>query len=254
MRLIVSVTVLVAVSLLLGCVTESTSRKRDRADDETLVESQISLGVGYMRNRNYDRARKNFQSALEIDSRSARAHNYLGLLSQLEGDIESARDHFEKAVRYNSDYTAARNNYGAFLYEIENYDKAIEQLQLAARDRTYPNRPQVYENLGIVYLTLNDQEKARQAFQTAVELNPEQPRALLELATMEFEARNYDRARKFYSSFKQVARQNARSLWLGIRLARVFNNEDEEASLSMALKNIYPDSPQYEAYRKSVFE
>lgn len=254
MRIIACINILIILGFISGCVTESATGRRDQGNDKEKVESQVSLGVGYMRNGNYDRARENFRAALEIDSRSARAHNYLGLLNQLEGDIETAEQHFEKALRYDRDYTAARNNYGAFLYAQDRYEDAIQELERAARDRTYRNRAQVYENLGVSYLKVDDQEAALDAFRQAIDLNPGQPRALLELASMEFEARNYKRARELYARFDDVSRQTARSLWLGIRLARIFGDEDQEASLSMALKNIFPASPQYEAYKRSVSE
>lgn len=241
------------VGLLAGCVTESNSRSGDRNEKE-MLQSQVSLGVGYMRNGSYDRARENLEAALEIDSRSPEAHNYLGLLNQLEGDLETAEDHFTKAISYDRNYAAARNNYGAFLYAQQRYEEAIDQLKLAARDRTYRNQSQVYENLGISYLKINDQQAAEEAFRHAIEINRGQPRALLELALMNYEDGNYEEARSLYLRFKEVSRQSARSLWLGIRLARIFDNADEEASLSMALRNIYPDSPQYEAYKRTSSE
>ncbi|MEX2489756.1 MAG: type IV pilus biogenesis/stability protein PilW [Pseudomonadales bacterium] len=253
MRLIACVNVLIMAGLLAGCVTETNSRSGDRNEKE-MLQSQVSLGVGYMRNGNYDRARENLEAALEIDSRSPEAHNYLGLLNQLEGDLETADDHFTKAIRYNRNYAAARNNYGAFLYAQKRYEEAIEQLEVAARDRTYRNQSQVYENLGISYLKLGDDRAAEEAFRQAIAITRAQPRALLELAVMEYEDGNYEQARSLYSQFKEVSRQSARSLWLGIRLARIFDNEDEEASLSMALKNIYPDSPQYKAYKRTTSE
>lgn len=252
MRIIYCINILIILGLIAGCVTESSSGRTDRANEEEKLESQTALGVGYMRNGNYDRARENFMAALDIDSRSPKAHNYLGLLNQLEGDPETAEDHFKKAIRYDPNYTAARNNYGAFLYAQDRYEDAVDQLKIAARDRTYRNHSQVYENLGITWLRLNEQEAAVEAFRKAIDLNRNQARALLELASIEFEARNYERARELYSRFDEISQQNARSLWLGIRLARKFGDEDEEASLAMALKNIYPSSPQFEAYKRSI--
>ena len=48
----------------------------------------------------------------------------------------------------------------------------------------------------------------------------------------------------------QVA-QDARGLWLGIRLERIYGDTDALASYELALKHLYPDSPEYKAYLQS---
>ncbi len=254
MRVVAYVSLLILVGMTAGCVTETTRGPFQKAEPDEVAESQIQLGVGYIRNGNYQRAKESLQKALEIEPRSAVAHNYFGLLYQLELDAELAEEHYRKAVRYDPDLAAARNNYGAFLFEQGRYKEAVEQLQVAAEDRVYRYRPQVYENLGVGYLQLDDREAATQAFRKAIALNPGQSRALLELAQIRFEQQRYSASRELLSQHRKVSRQSPRSLWLGIRLARIFGDEDEEASLALALKNIFPGSPQYEAYKRSVSE
>lgn len=246
------ISLVMMLTLITGCVTEATNGPFKKADKQKILESQIRLGVGYLRNRNYQLAKENLQKALDVDPKSAEAHNYFGLLYQLELDPEMAEEHYKKAIHYDPDYAAARNNYGAFLFEQKRYKEAVKQLEKAADDKLYRNRSQVYENLGISYLQLNDKADAEDAFTKAVALNPNQARALLELADMRFQERNYIKARGYYNRYKRVANPTARSLWLGIRLARIFGNKDEEASLALALKNIFPASPEYKAYKRSL--
>ncbi|MDZ7683887.1 MAG: helix-turn-helix domain-containing protein [Gammaproteobacteria bacterium] len=140
-------------------------------------------------------------------------------------------------MRSNPNSTRARNNYGAFLFAQERYRDAIDHLEKASEDRYYEGRPTVFENLGVSYLRIGEREKAEQAFDRAVALNPDQPRALLELAKIRFERQEYVPARQMYRRYQQVSNQNAKSLWLCIRLARVFENENEEASCALALRN-----------------
>ena len=49
-----------------------------------------------------------------------------------------------------------------------------------------------------------------------------------------------------------VRRQPARALWLGVRLAQKLDDEDALASRALALRNLYPDSAEYQAYEKAV--
>ena len=52
-------------------------------------------------------------------------------------------------------------------------------------------RPAVFENLGRAYLRMNEPARAEQAFVKAIELNPAQARALLELAEIRFNQKVY---------------------------------------------------------------
>ncbi|MNO62743.1 hypothetical protein D3C76_534240 [compost metagenome] len=56
-------------------------------------------------------------------------------------------------------------------------------------------------------------------------------------------------ARGYYQEFLRQGGQNARSLLLGIRLAKVFDDRDTAASYGLQLKRLYPASPEYQAYQ-----
>jgi type IV pilus assembly protein PilF len=102
------------------------------------------------------------------------------------------------------------------------------------------------------YKELERRGEAEQAFTRSVQLNPGQSRALLEMTDIRLQQRNYVEAQGFYSRYNQSARQNARSLWLGVQLARIFDQQDEAASYALLLKNIFPASAEYKAYLDSA--
>src|SRR5690606_18188831 len=92
----------VALILALGlsaCVT-TMEGGNPATDPNTAVETYIQLGLGYLRTGNRDAARLNFSKALEIDKRSAGAHDGLALLYQLEAMNDLAESHFKRAIRY----------------------------------------------------------------------------------------------------------------------------------------------------------
>ena len=74
--------------------------------------------------------------------------------------------------------------------------------------------------------------------------------AAIELAELYFEDRVYPDAKKYLDIFGANSRQSARSLWLGIRLERIFGNKDKEASYALALKNLHPYSKEYLEYKR----
>jgi len=233
--------------LLSGCVTETTNPKKE-VDPVKLEQRLVELGIGYVRQGDYDRAKEHLSKALELNPRSAQVHNTFGVLFQREGEDRLAEEHFVKAIRSDPKLSQARNNYGAFLFEQERFEEAVQQLVVAADDRFYPGRAQVFENLGVSFMRLGNVEGAEESFVRAIELRVDQPRALLELAYIRFDQQNYAEAGRLYQRHEQSAQATARSLLLCTKVSRVFENKDKEASCALVLKNIFPASDEYKEY------
>jgi type IV pilus assembly protein PilF len=251
-RINLLVVVVLGLSLLAGCVTETTGPTRKEVDPKDVVEKLINLGVGYLRQGEYTRAKENLRKALEIDPRSPFAHTTFGILFDQEGENRLAEEHFKKAIRYDPNFSQARNNYGAFLFARGRLEEAVEQLTAASGNRFYAKRPQVFENLGVAYLRLEKPADAEEAFTRAVELNFSQSRALLELAIIHFEQKDFVESRRLYQRHSAVSQQSAPSLWLCVRLARVFEDADQAASCGLVLKNIFPATDEYAKYEKTL--
>ncbi len=107
----------------------------------------------------------------------------------------------------------------------------------------------MFENLGLTAMRLNQREQAKAYFERSLRLNSRQPRALLEMAVMLYEEKQYVPARGYYDSYILLAEQNARSLLLGASLATIFQDRDTAASLGLQLKRFYPGTPEYQQYR-----
>ena len=240
------------VSLVAGCASQPSSNSEARRVSPEVVQRQLDLGIGYLRQGDYQRAKEKLNRALDIDPKNATVHATFGLLFQLEGEYDLAERYFRDAVRYDPQSAQARNSFGAFLFSQKRYGEAVEQLELASENRFYPNRPTVFENLGVAYLRLGDTAKAEFAFTRATQLNPEQSRALLELAEIKFEQQQYTESRVLYSRHTRVSPKSPKALWLCIRLARIFEDRDQEASCAEVLEGIHPASEEYRLYRDSL--
>lgn len=232
---------------LAGCVTTTTGPQRE-SDPKKALETNIQLGIGYIRNGEYDRANEKIAKAIEIDPRSAEAYNAYGLLLEVQGEAALAEKNFLRSLSLDPKFTQGRNNYGAFLFGQNRFEEAIVQLKIASEDVLYRARGGVFENLGVCYLKVGDETNAMAALNRAISLNPRQPRALLELAALEYQQQHFVEANQHFKRHLEVSSQSARSLWLGIRLARIFQRSDEEASFALMLKNIFPASEEYKQY------
>ncbi len=236
--------------LLVGCTSDPVTPTSSVPEDER-IKTLVDLGTGYLRKGDYIRAKEHLNRALSINPRSPSAHNTIALVFVLEQEYEIAEDHFRRAIRTAPDATMVRNNYGAFLFDRGRFEDAIRQLSIASEDRYYEGRPTVFENLGVSHLQVGDLAAAERAFDRAIALNPDQTRSLLELASIRYGQQAYVESRGLLQRHQQAGQPSAKSLWLCVRLARVFDNSDDEASCALALRNIFPASQEYRAYQES---
>ena len=77
------------------------------------------------------------------------------------------------------------------------------------------------------------------------------------VGTATVSSKAYPASKDYFDRYAKLVKesgqpQSARSLWLGIRLERVFGNKDAEASLALQLKNNHPYSPEYLEYQNSL--
>ncbi len=236
-------------TVLTGCVTTGdvnpmrTDKGRDAARD-----AYIQLGIGYLQQGNTGRAKSPLKKALELDSSNADAHAALALVFQQEMESELADEHFRKALSARSDDTRILNNYGGFLYEQKRYPEAKVRFEQAAKDNLYQERARIFENLGMTALMMKQREEAKGYFERALRIDARQARALLEMAELFYEDKNYVQARAYYDRYVAVAQENARSLLLGSRLATIYEDRDKAASLGLQLKRLYPGTPEYQQY------
>ncbi|WP_313517272.1 type IV pilus biogenesis/stability protein PilW [Pseudomonas sp.] len=234
---------------LTGCVSTGhvdpmkTAKGRDQARD-----AYIQLGIGYLQQGDTERAKSPLKSALELDPSNADAHTALALVFQTQMEPKLADEHYRKALAERGNDPRILNNYGGFLFEQKDYKQAYQRFEQASADTLYGERSRVFENLGMTALALNQRDLAKQHFERALRLNNQQPRALFEMAQMSYEDKEYVPARAYYQRFSSLAPQNARTLLLGIRLARVYEDRDTAASYGLQLKRLYPGSPEYKQY------
>ncbi|MCV4341098.1 type IV pilus biogenesis/stability protein PilW [Pseudomonas capsici] len=237
------------VMLLVGCVsTGHVDPLKTPQGREEARKAYVQLGLGYFQQGQTERAKVPLKKALELDNSDPEANAALALVFQAEMEPELADQHFRKALSSSNNDARIVNNYGSFLYEQKRYQEAYERFQQAASDTLYPERSRVFESLGMTALKLNKREEAREHFTKALRLDRQQPRSLLEMAELSYEDGHYVPSRDYYDRFSQLSEQNARSLLLGIRLAKVYDDRNKAASFGLQLKRLYPGTPEYQQY------
>lgn len=240
---------LLVATLLVGCVsTGDVDPMKTPEGRKKAYDSFVQLGIGYLQQGETGRAKIPLKNALDINPSGSDAHAALALVFQREMEPQLADEHFRKSLSANPKDARLLNNYGSFLFEQKRYTEALERYRQASEDSLYPERARIFENLGLTALMLKQREQAKAYFERSLRLNSRQPRALLEMANISYEEQQYVPARSYYQGFSAVSEQNARSLLLGARLARIFEDRDRAASIGLQLKRLYPGTPEYQQY------
>ena len=234
-----------------GCQTSGSGFGKD---PEKAVKVRTQLAAEYIKNGDLDAAKRSLDQALDVDSRDATANMMMGVLLQQEGsksNMEQADEYFQRAISIDPKNAQARNNYGTYLYQIERYNEAIEQLSIASETLGYEQRFRAFENLGRIYLKLGDVTNAEKAFKQALQANRDSAISMLELSEIFYLRQQIPQASQLYQQYVRGVgskNQGARALWIGIRLARANGEEMTRKVLVNQLRALFPDSQEYQRY------
>lgn len=232
-----------------GCVTTT---NRVEVDRDSAHSKRIELGMKYLEVGKRDNARYQFSKALNLKKNSAEAFQGIAMVHQENGEMEPAADAYEKALKYadDSNRSPIQVAYGRYLMEIGKTESACKFFEEAAGDYDYATREHALFLAGQCAAKLGNKLREKSAYEHALNLKSNFTPVLIELAEIYFKEERYSRAKQLLDRYSSLTSPTARSLWLGIRIERIFGNRDKEASFALALKNLYPYSKEYLEYKK----
>ncbi len=241
-------------ALVLQACQSTGSDTITKKDPEKAVKVRTQLAAEYIRTGDLDAAKRSLDQALEAEPRDSTANMMMGVLLQQEGSkisMEKADGYFKRAISNDSKNAQARNNYGTYLFVVERYNDAIEQLQIAGATLGYDQRYKALENLGRVYLKVGDVANAEKAFKQALQVNRESIIAMVELSELFYLQQKSAQASQLYEQYVRLVGQNnqgARALWIGLRIARANNDQMGMQVLVNQLRALFPESQEYQRY------
>lgn len=243
--------------LLSSCVTTEEQVFNVETSDQQAIQAYVDLALRYMSEGLMEEAKRPLKLARKIDDESPLIYAATAYLMQKQGDSELAEQNFLKALDLDPDFQAARNNYGAFLYQQQRYQDAHDVFKLVAEDPLYPRRFFAYENLGFCAVKLNEVELAEGYFKKALLLNGNLFRSVIALAEIEYGKRNYSAAQKYLDQYQAIRMLNkmpntAQVLWLQLRLAIAKGDRVEQMKNVRVLSTEFPDSEEYQSYLRSL--
>ena len=177
--------------------------EQQKERDNLAAGYNVSLGLGYLKDGDMNRAKQKLLNALQLSPDNAMALDAMAYYLEKTDNMKQAEDYYKKAVSKASktDYGKAVNNYGTFLCRQSRYRESLPYFMKAVDDPNYTDIAGAYENAGLCALEIPSPEQAEIYFKKAVANDPRRVDSLFELAKISADQGDYasaDRYLKLY--------------------------------------------------------
>ncbi len=240
---------LVLAAALAGCA--ATPGDGPRVDLKRASQLNAELGRQYMVQGRLAVARRKLEKALQQDDDNGLAHHFMAELHRRTGKLDEAEVHFRRALELLPKDPSLLNNYGVFLCDRKEYDRAMTYFRRVLDDPFYAGKAQAAENLGLCARAKGDVATAERYLGEALRLDPKRPKALIALAGIRFDQGQAADAYDLYRRFLRVGRHTPESLWLGWLLETERGNHKTARSYAVLLKGKFPDSEEAARLRRA---
>jgi protein O-GlcNAc transferase len=152
------------------------------AGDSESTALRTNLARALLENGDLPRARQELMIVLEAEPGRASAWNLLGRIERLEDHLEAALEAFRHAVESAPDRAWCQNNLGYTLLDLDRPEEALAPLGRAVE--LDAGQVVMWNNLGVARMRVGDFAGAREAFETALTINPDHSRARQNLESL----------------------------------------------------------------------
>lgn len=228
----------VLVLMLSGCITEQVGPSRN----ERASDVNVQLGLGYMQQGDMQLANEKLRKAIVQNPESSNAHNAYAILQERLGENEKAEEQYLIALELDPEDSQVNNNYGTFLCRNQREAESEKFFLAAIKNPLYKTPEYAWTNAAICLGKIGQSEKEYDYLREAVNVNPSYAPALYRITELEFDLKQYQRARFYLSRYFKVRNKSAESLWLAIRIELELDNKDNAYSYGLQLENNFPES------------
>jgi tetratricopeptide (TPR) repeat protein len=157
------------------------------------------LSTSYYEFGNNDKAIQNGKKAVELMPNEFQPNMALGQILSFSGNKEGSLQYIIKAIEVEPSNSIAITMLAGLYYDLGQKEKSVETFEAAIKTETEKElKANLYFNLGVLNMQLNDFQDAEDNFMSAYDLNPNDTEALEGIAQTFENAEKWRRAGKFY--------------------------------------------------------
>lgn len=235
---------------VIGCSNLSTAKKRQA---EAIARARINLGLAYLEQGHWQRARQNFEIALAAAPDNANAHMGLAYYLQQVNEDEQALNQFKQALALAPNEPNLLNNYAVFLCHIGNYNEAEKTFLRAINQKGYHKLSASYENAGLCAVKFNHEDKAKTWFEKAINHEPNRYLSTLYLLKLGMKDTAIDSFEARMTAFHQQYGYHAETLFALIKIQKIKKQRENIEKYARLLAEQFPQSQEYRQYLDNEF-
>jgi type IV pilus assembly protein PilF len=167
---------------------------------DTNVRALRDMGTSLVRRGNLRAGLEYLLKAVKEDSRNPDLNHELALVYRDLKEYQLSLDYFKKALHLRPDFPEAQNNLGTLYLLMEEWDKAIESFQTAIGNILYKTPEIAYNNMGLAYYHKGDYKKAIESYQMALAAFPGYSACYSNLGLVYEKLNRYEEAIQAYKS------------------------------------------------------
>lgn len=258
--LLVLVWAWLAVAGLSGCATgpdvgqsSDIVTESDEPPQRKRARIRLELAVGYFEQGQTTVALDELKQSLASDPSYVEAHNLRGLIYMRLNDPQQAEEGFRRALALAPRNANVLHNYGWLLCQQERYAEATQMFSQAIANPTYGARARTWLTQGLCQIRARQPEDAEHSLNKAYELDPSNPVAGYNLASLLFQRGELTRAQFYIRRINNSEQANAETLWLGIKIEQKLGRHDAVEQLAGQLRKRYPHSRELGSYERGAF-
>lgn len=201
-----------------------------KSDTQNVAEDSremlnVRMGVAYFERGDYDTALEKLNRAIAYNPKFAIAHSAIATVySTMNAKLDAER-HYKLSVKYAPTDPTILNNYGTYLCQNGEYDKAVSYYEKTLANPFYKTPETVHENAGVCLVQSDQHAKAEPHFRKALQYNSKLPVSLYNMVIISSAKGENMKARAFLQRLQNVAALDERILKIGYEVETKMGNK-----------------------------
>ncbi|MBN9231987.1 MAG: type IV pilus biogenesis/stability protein PilW [Legionella sp.] len=209
-----------------------------KANLQRAAAINVQLGLEYLRQGNYPRAKAKLLAAQQQDDKSPDTSSALAYYFEQTKELKKAQTFYLKALHLGGSGGAQLNNYGAFLCRQGQFDRAQQYFRKAIADVNYINTASAWENAGLCALSASQPAQAKIYFTHALQQDAQRSVSLYHLMSDALAHNDFTTAGSLmYKHTKLIAQHET----LKLLAERIKSQENSSKKNLLSATGVNPD-------------
>jgi tetratricopeptide (TPR) repeat protein len=217
------------------------------------INKLLSIAIQHFNSENYTAAEETFLNALELEN-NIEANFYLGLINYINCNYEESEKYYLNALELDPNNRDILDYLCGTYLKKENYEDAVDALVRIAENE---NDKEVWLRIGDIYSEIEYYDEAQEAYENALEVDPEFGEAQVGLGYLLYELELYEDAIEYLEletgkldsaieQYQKIILEQPDNIHTYMKLANLYNateQYDKALETAFALKEIEPENP-----------